>query len=62
MVQLRGIDELSFAEIAQRMKRSVDAVSKLWSRALVKLSVELKEINDSIEQNGWDYCLSLGFL
>jgi RNA polymerase sigma-70 factor, ECF subfamily len=47
VIQLRGIDELPFAEIAQKMERSVDAVSKLWARALVKLSEELKTLDDS---------------
>ena len=47
VVQLRAFDELPFAEIATRMQRSVDSVSKLWSRALVRLAEELKKINES---------------
>src|SRR5262249_22795263 len=34
---LRHLQELNFAEIAQAMDRSVDAVKKLWTRALLKL-------------------------
>lgn len=47
VVQLRAFDELPFAEIATRMQRSVDSVSKLWSRALVRLAEELKKKNES---------------
>lgn len=48
VVRLRGIEELPFAEIAARMERSVDSVSKLWSRALIRLAEELKKKNESI--------------
>jgi RNA polymerase sigma-70 factor, ECF subfamily len=49
VIQLRGIAELSFSEVAEKMNRSVDAVTKLWSRALVKLQQEL-ERSESMEQ------------
>lgn len=48
VVRLRGIEELPFAEIAVQMERSVDSVSKLWSRALIRLAEELKKKNESI--------------
>lgn len=34
---LRHMEELAFAEIAQRMERSEDSVKKLWVRALAAL-------------------------
>ena len=34
---LRQFEGLSFAEIAERMGRSVDSVQKLWVRALTQL-------------------------
>jgi RNA polymerase sigma-70 factor (ECF subfamily) len=37
VVVLRHLEGLSFAEVAKRMGRSVDAVKKLWARALVQL-------------------------
>ena len=45
VIQLRNWDRLSFQEIAQRMNRSENAVTKLWFRALVRLEQEL-EAND----------------
>ncbi|MEL6894936.1 MAG: sigma-70 family RNA polymerase sigma factor [Planctomycetota bacterium] len=41
VIQLRSIEELPFGQVAERMDRSVAAVSKLWARALVKLQQEL---------------------
>jgi RNA polymerase sigma-70 factor (ECF subfamily) len=48
VIQLRSLEEMPFAEVADRMGRSVDAVSKLWSRALVKLTEELNKLDESI--------------
>ena len=48
VIELRSIQELSFKEVAVEMDRSVDAVSKLWARALVKLQQELAKIDDSL--------------
>ena len=42
---LRHLEELSFAEIAERMDRSVEAVKKLWSRGLIRLRLAM-EAND----------------
>lgn len=47
VIELRSIQELPFNEVAQQMQRSVDAVSKLWARALVKLQQELSNSDDS---------------
>lgn len=41
VLTLRHLDSLSFPEVAERMGRSVDAVEKLWARALVKLRREM---------------------
>jgi RNA polymerase sigma-70 factor, ECF subfamily len=40
---LRNLEELPFAEVAQRMSRSEDAVQKLWVRALARLRAALEE-------------------
>lgn len=37
VLMMRHLESLSFPEIAQRMERSVDAVEKLWARALIQL-------------------------
>lgn len=47
VIELRSIQELPFADVAVQMDRSVEAVSKLWGRALVKLQQELSQIDDS---------------
>lgn len=40
---LRNLQELSFAEVAERTGRSVDSVKKLWARGLARLRRELPE-------------------
>ena len=47
VIELRSIKELSFEEVAIQMDRSVNAVSKLWGRALVSLQQELAKLDDS---------------
>lgn len=42
---LRQIEELPFAEIAQRMDRSLDSIQKLWVRGLQKLRELMREMN-----------------
>src|SRR5262245_22216916 len=37
VITLRHLESLTFPEVSQRMGRSVDAVEKLWARALVQL-------------------------
>lgn len=48
VIELRSIQELPFSDVAEKMERSVDAVSKLWGRALIKLQQELSKLDDSI--------------
>lgn len=38
----RQIEDLSFEQIAERLERSVDAVRKLWWRAIQQLQLELE--------------------
>ena len=45
VIDLRNLEGLSFAEVSQRMGRSVDSVEKLWSRALGKLRRALQFSN-----------------
>lgn len=47
VIELRSIQELPFAEVARQMNRTVNAVSKLWGRALVNLQQELAKRDDS---------------
>src|SRR5581483_6878914 len=37
VIRLRHLDGMTFPEVARQMGRSVDAVEKLWARALVQL-------------------------
>ncbi|MEM7456701.1 MAG: sigma-70 family RNA polymerase sigma factor [Planctomycetota bacterium] len=41
VIQFRNWDKLSFPEIARRMNRSANAVTKLWYRALIELRKKL---------------------
>jgi RNA polymerase sigma-70 factor (ECF subfamily) len=43
VIILRNLEELPFAEVAKRMRRSEDAVQKLWVRALARLRAALDE-------------------
>lgn len=43
VVMLRHLQHYTFPQIAERMDRSVDAVKKLWARALVQLRQSLTE-------------------
>ena len=47
VIQLRSLDRLSFKEVAARMNRSFDSVTKLWYRAIVKLQQELETNNET---------------
>jgi RNA polymerase sigma-70 factor (ECF subfamily) len=44
VVMLRNLEELSFPEVAERMRRSVDSVKNLWARAIVRLRPLLREL------------------
>lgn len=46
VIILRNFQELNFAEVARRMKRSEGAVKKLWARALNVLQNAIKDITD----------------
>jgi RNA polymerase sigma-70 factor (ECF subfamily) len=37
VIVLRHLEALPFAEVAQRMGRTVDSVEKIWIRALTQL-------------------------
>ncbi len=43
VVQLRSIEQLTFKEIAERTNKSLDSVTKLWYRAVLKLEEKLTE-------------------
>ncbi|MGH7135986.1 MAG: sigma-70 family RNA polymerase sigma factor, partial [Pirellulales bacterium] len=44
VVVLRHFEELTFPEVAARMRRSVDSVQKLWVRALATLKQSMQDI------------------
>lgn len=46
VIILRHLEGLSFAEVSQRMGRSVDSVKNLWARALAQLRRSLGGIDD----------------
>lgn len=47
VIRLRNWDQLSFPEIADRMNRSPNAVTKLWYRALIDLRKHFGPLEDS---------------
>ena len=47
IIRLRSLEQLPFKEIADKMHRSVDSVSKLWYRAVVKFQQELELLDDN---------------
>lgn len=44
VVVLRHLEEATFPDIAERLGRTVDAVQKLWVRALAKLRQSMREL------------------
>lgn len=44
VIILRNLEELPFAEVAERMGKTVDSVKKLWARGLMHLRKELPEV------------------
>jgi RNA polymerase sigma-70 factor (ECF subfamily) len=46
VIMFRHLEGLSFAEVAQRMDRSIDSVKKLWIRALSRLRDSLGASNE----------------
>lgn len=47
VIRLRNLDQLAFPEIAERMGRTPNSVSKLWIRAVVKFKKELEALDDN---------------
>ena len=45
VIMMRNSEQLSFAEIGERLNRSADAAQKLWTRAIEKLKTELKSLD-----------------
>ena len=45
---LRNLQELSFAEVADRTGRTVDSVKKLWARGLARLRRELPKADPTL--------------
>jgi RNA polymerase sigma-70 factor (ECF subfamily) len=45
-IVLRYLEDLSFPEIAERMRRSVDSVRKLWTRGLAQLRLAAEGIDE----------------
>jgi len=43
LIVWRQMEDLSFDDIAARLGKSIEAVRKLWSRAIQQLQVELGE-------------------
>ena len=43
VIQLRSIENLPFKDVADRMERSHDSVTKLWYRAAIKLEEKMRE-------------------
>lgn len=49
VIQLRSLERLSFKDVADKMGRSHDSVTKLWYRAIMKLQQQLEGYDDSQE-------------
>jgi len=47
VIELRSLERLPFAQVANRMGRSEDAVSKLWFRAIKQLREKLTHLDQS---------------
>ena len=47
VIQLRNFERLSFADIAERMRRSEDAARKFWARSIEALKQRLTPTDDS---------------
>ena len=45
VIEMRNWQELSFEEIGRDIGKSSDAARKIWSRAIIKLEQELKNLN-----------------
>jgi RNA polymerase sigma-70 factor (ECF subfamily) len=47
VVKLRAFEKLSFREIAKRLNRTQEAVTKIWYRTLIRLQKQLADMEDS---------------
>ncbi len=47
VIRLRSLERLSFKDVAEQMNRSLDSVTKLWYRAILKLQQELERNDES---------------
>lgn len=45
VIEMRNWEELSFNEIGRSVDKSAEATRKIWSRAIIKLEIELKNLN-----------------
>lgn len=45
VIRLRNLEQLSFKQVAEKMGRSVDSVSNLWYRAILKFQHELEKLD-----------------
>lgn len=50
VIRLRNLQQLSFPEIAEKMNRTKDSVTKLWCRAVIKFKQELEALDDDSRQ------------
>lgn len=50
VIRMRSLDDEPHEKIAEKMNRSVGAVTKLWYRAMVKLREELTRLQDESRQ------------
>jgi RNA polymerase sigma-70 factor (ECF subfamily) len=50
VIRLRNLEQLSFNDIAVKMNRTVNAVSKIWHRAILKFEQELELLNEQSRQ------------
>ena len=47
VIRLRSLERLAFKDVAEQMNRSLDSVTKLWYRAILKLQQELERNDES---------------
>lgn len=50
VIRLRNLEQLEFKAIAEEMDRTVNAVSKMWCRAVLKLEEELELLGEQTKQ------------
>jgi RNA polymerase sigma-70 factor, ECF subfamily len=50
VIRLRNLEQLEFKEIAEKMNRTVNAVSKIWCRAILQFEKEMERLNEQTKQ------------